>query len=79
MKFTAQKRETVGTSAAKLLRNENLVPGTVYASDLDPINIAMAVADVEQIRREIGLNSVFDLEVEGKTRTVIFVKLHNLL
>jgi large subunit ribosomal protein L25 len=70
MKFTAQKRETVGTSAAKLLRNENLVPGTVYASDLDPINIAMAVADVEQIRREIGLNSVFDLEVEGKIRTV---------
>lgn len=70
MKFTAQKREGSGSSAAKHLRKEDLVPGVVYASDLDPINISMAVADVEQIRRELGVNSVFDLELDGKTRTV---------
>ncbi len=70
MKFTAQKRDGSGTSAAKQLRKEDLVPGVVYASDLDPINISMSVSDVEQIRRELGLNSVFDLELDGKTRTV---------
>lgn len=70
MKFTAQKREGSGSSAAKQLRKEDLVPGVVYASDLDPINISMSVSDVEQIRRELGLNSVFDLELDGKTRTV---------
>ena len=70
MKFTAQKRDGSGTSAAKQLRKENLVPGVVYASDLDPINISMSVSDVEQIRRELGLNSVFDLELDGETRTV---------
>lgn len=70
MKFTAQKRDGAGTSAAKQLRKEDLVPGVVYASDLDPINISMSVSDVEQIRRELGLNSVFDLELDGKTRTV---------
>lgn len=70
MKFTAQKREGSGSSAAKQLRKEDLVPGVVYASDLDPINISMSVSDVEQIRRELGLNSVFDLELDGNTRTV---------
>jgi large subunit ribosomal protein L25 len=70
MKFTAQKREGSGSSAAKHLRKEDLVPGVVYASDLDPINISLSVSDVEQIRRELGVNSVFDLELDGKTRTV---------
>ena len=70
MKFTAQKRDGAGTSAAKQLRKEDLVPGVVYASDLDPVNISLSVSDVEQIRRELGLNSVFDLELDGKTHTV---------
>lgn len=70
MKFTAQKRDGAGTSAAKQLRKEDLVPGVVYASDLDPVNISLSVSDVEQIRRELGLNSVFDLELDGKKHTV---------
>jgi large subunit ribosomal protein L25 len=67
MKFTAQKRDGAGTSAAKQLRKEDLVPGVVYASDMEPTNISLSVSDVEQIRRELGLNSVFDLELDGKT------------
>ena len=71
MKFVAKKREAAGTNASKKLRQEDLVPGVVYASDLEPINISMERADVELIERELGINSVFELEVEGgETRTV---------
>lgn len=71
MKFVAKQREAAGTTASKQIRKENQVPGIVYSSDIDPINIQMDVADVELIERELGVNSVFDLAIEGdETRTV---------
>lgn len=71
MKYVAQKREAAGTSASKQYRKEGLVPGVVYASDMDPINIVLKRSDVEQIERELGANSVFQLDIEGdKTRRV---------
>ncbi|MDO4670661.1 MAG: 50S ribosomal protein L25 [Aerococcus sp.] len=71
MKFVAKQREAAGTTASKQIRKADQVPGIVYSSDIDPIKIQMNAADVEQIERELGLNSVFDLEIEGdETRTV---------
>lgn len=74
MKFTAKTREVVGTSAAKQLRKEDLIPGTVYGSEGEPVNITMAKADVELIQRELGLNSVFDIEVDGAKQQTVFVR-----
>lgn len=74
MKFTAQSRGTAGTSAAKQLRKEALVPGTIYGGSEEPVNISMAKADVEQIQRELGLNSVFDLSVDGGATHTVFVR-----
>lgn len=70
MKFTAKKREVAGTNAAKQLRKQNLVPGIVYASDMEPVNITMDRADVDQIKRELGVNSVFTLDIDGEAKTV---------
>ncbi|MCZ0717242.1 50S ribosomal protein L25 [Aerococcus kribbianus] len=70
MKFTANKREAAGTNAAKQLRKQDLVPGVVYSSDMEPVNITMQRADVEQIKRELGINSVFTLDLDGESKTV---------
>lgn len=74
MKFTAQSRGTAGTSAAKQLRKDALVPGTIYGGSEEPVNITMVKADVEQIQRELGLNSVFDLSVDGGAAQTVFVR-----
>ncbi|MDO4680602.1 MAG: 50S ribosomal protein L25 [Aerococcus sp.] len=71
MKFVAKQREAAGTTASKQVRKEDQVPGIVYSSDIDPIKVQMPIADVELIERELGVNSVFDLDIEGdETRTV---------
>ncbi|MCI7240289.1 50S ribosomal protein L25 [Aerococcus suis] len=70
MKFTANKREAAGTNASKQLRKQDLVPGVVYSSDMEPVNITMNRADVDQIKRELGINSVFTLDLDGETKTV---------
>ncbi|AMB99027.1 50S ribosomal protein L25 [Aerococcus urinaehominis] len=74
MKFTAKRRESKGTNAAKQIRKEDLVPATVYASDMEPINLTMARPDVEQIERELGINSVFELEIEGGDTRTVFIR-----
>lgn len=74
MKFTAQKRADVGTSASKQLRIQDLVPGTIYGGKGEPINISMSKSDVQLIQRELGLNSVFELTVDGGTAQTVFVR-----
>lgn len=74
MEFKATIRDAAGTSASKQLRREGLVPGIVYASDLEPINIAMKKSDIELIERELGANSVFDLNIEGDKAHTVFLR-----
>lgn len=74
MKFVAKTRDAAGTSASKALRREDLVPGVVYASDLDPIKISMERPDVEKIERDLGTNSVFELEIEGQGSRTVFLR-----
>lgn len=74
MKYVAKTRDAAGTSASKKYREDGLVPGVVYASDMEPINIVLDKMDVEEIERELGSNSVFQLEIEGEETRTVFLR-----
>ena len=74
MKYVAKTRDAAVTTASKKYREDGLVPGVVYASDMEPINIVLDKMDVEEIERELGSNSVFQLEIEGEETRTVFLR-----
>lgn len=73
MKLKAEKRTQTGTNASKKVRAEGKVPAVVYGSQLDTISIAFNQKEFEDTLREVGMNGVFKVEVEGEEYDV-FVK-----
>lgn len=73
MKITAEKRTQTGTSASKKARSQGKLPAVVYGSQLESTAILLTLKDVEDTLREVGLNGVFQLDIEGETLDV-FVK-----
>ncbi len=74
MKIQAQQREETGTSASKRARREGLIPAAIYGSSVDTISVLIDRKDFEDTVREIGLNGIFEIEVEGDETYQVFVK-----
>lgn len=73
MKITAEKRTQTGTSASKKARAAGKLPAVVYGSKVDSTAILLDLKDVEDTLREVGLNGVFEIDLEGESLQV-FVK-----
>lgn len=73
MKITAEKRTKTGSSASKKVRNAGKLPAVVYGTKVESTAIALDLKDVEDTLREVGMNGVFEIDVEGETLQV-FVK-----
>lgn len=74
MKLQAQLRDNTGTSASKKYRREGLVPASIFGSTMDTTSITVDRHDYESIIREVGMNGVFDLDIEGDKTYQVFVK-----
>lgn len=73
MIITAEKRTQTGTSASKKARAAGKLPAVVYGSKVDSTAILLDLKDVEDTLREVGLNGVFEIDLEGESLQV-FVK-----
>jgi len=64
----AQVGRTNGSSAARRLRREGLVPGTVYGHGTDPVSVAIVARDLRNaLSGEAGTNALLSLRAGSKT------------
>lgn len=72
--FKLDKREIVG-KRVRHLRASGVVPGTVYGSDQEPINVQADVQKTEQLLAKVGLNAPMYIDVDGKKHLAIIKKI----
>ncbi len=66
-------RET-GTGPARRIREEGNLPGVVYGLGVDPVAVTVSYAELrEALKGPAGLNTVFQLEIDG-SQTRVLVK-----
>ena len=65
-KLTAEKRDVSGTSAAKRLRREGIVPAVVYGAAQDEYTIQINAKEFTNLlKTQSGTNFLVNLEIEG--------------
>src|SRR5690554_4317043 len=70
-KLLATPREEIGSSKAKKMRREKLVPGIVYSKGEDTKHVSVDQIDFIKVFRNVGTSSVMELEVDGEILPVI--------
>ena len=68
-KLVAQRRTKLGTSENRRLRASGFVPGNVYGHKQEPISVSFPAKETAALVR--STHRVVDLELDGKTETVI--------
>ena len=72
--FKLDKREIIG-KRVRHLRASGVVPGTVYGSDQEPINVQADVQKAEQLLAKVGLNAPMQIDIDGKKHLAIIKKI----
>lgn len=67
MEIKAKKRAITGKKV-KNMREEGLVPGSVYGPKREPMNIVIPNKDFRKIFEEAEYNKLIDLEIEGEKK-----------
>ena len=63
---------TAGSRPSRRLRAEGQLPGVIYGLGGESIPVAVSYVELrEALKTEAGLNTVFQLDVEGKKETVL--------
>ncbi|MFS8131386.1 MAG: 50S ribosomal protein L25 [Candidatus Dojkabacteria bacterium] len=73
MKLVAQKREVTGRKV-KNLREEGIVPASVYGPKKKSENIQIKRTDFSKAFKAVGFNKFLDLEIEGGKTTKVLIK-----
>lgn len=67
VKLAAEKREESGKGPARRARARGRVPGVVYGSDLNPVNLSVDSNDLWHVlHTDAGMNVLVDLKVDGE-------------
>jgi large subunit ribosomal protein L25 len=76
--ITAKHRETRGKNEARRLRVQGLTPAVVYGAGQDAVAVAVNPREVNKILRSgSGLNTIFDLSIDGNATPVMIVDHQN--
>lgn len=72
MQFTAQKRETFGSSAAGALRRSDLVPASIYMNNASVMHVSISGKSLNKAVCDYKfLNTLFDIDVSGVSVKVV--------
>jgi len=76
--ITAKPRETRGKNEARRLRVQGLTPAVLYGAGQDAVAVAVNPREVNKILRSgSGLNTIFDLSIDGNATPVMIVDHQN--
>ena len=72
----SEKREGLGSNAARRLRAQGFVPAVLYGESLETTALVLKKKDIVQILRlESGENTIFQVAVDGETTDVMIKEL----
>ena len=72
----SEKREGLGSNAARRLRAQGFVPAVLYGESLETTALVLSKKDIVQILRlESGENTIFQVAVDGGTTDVMIKEL----
>ncbi len=75
MKFNANSRSTMGTSASRRLRRAGRVPAIVYGGNAEPLNLELDHNETyHAVRKEEYHSSILDLIVDGKSAGTVLLR-----
>ena len=71
--LTAQRRDTVGKGAARVMRRDGQVPAVIYGHAREAMSIAVPARELQRLLERISAeNTVVELAIDGKpSRTLI--------
>jgi large subunit ribosomal protein L25 len=69
--LAAKVRNDFKKSALKKLRKDGEIPAVVYGSDIKTKSISINKSDFIRAIKEVGRNSIFPLNIDGKIKNVI--------
>ena len=67
----ADNREATGKNQVKKLRNEELVPGVIYAKNQENVNVQFTARDFEKVLRQAGTSTIRTLDINGENKEVL--------
>jgi large subunit ribosomal protein L25 len=72
LSLNVEIRDVIGKKV-KTLRQEGLLPATVYGKGFDPISIQLNERTFFQVYRKVGRTSVIDLHIPGQPKSAAFI------
>jgi large subunit ribosomal protein L25 len=76
---TAEVRSSRGKNEARRTRKAGLIPAVVYGAYQDPISVSVSPREINKIvRSSTGLNTIFNLAIQGGEATPVMVVDHQL-
>ena len=67
----ANKREATGKNQVKKLRNNELIPGVIYAKNQENVNVQFTARDFEKVLRQAGTSTIITLDIDGEDKEVL--------
>lgn len=67
----ANKREATGKNQVKKLRNNELIPGVIYAKNQENVNVQFTARDFEKVLRQAGTSTIISLDIDGEGKEVL--------
>ena len=72
MKLQVEKREKVGSSAAKRARSDKKLTAVIYGKDVEATPVLLDAKDFDEVLKQLGKNAIFEVSISnGKTMQVI--------
>ena len=67
----ADKREATGKNSVKKIRNNELIPGVIYAKNQENVNVQFTARDFEKVLRQAGTSTIISLDINGEAQEVL--------
>ena len=72
MKLQVEKREKVGSSAAKRARSDKKLTAVIYGKDVEATPVLLDAKEFDEVLKQLGKNAIFEVSIsDGKTMQVI--------
>ena len=72
MKLQVEKRDKVGSSAAKRARSDKKLTAVIYGKDVEATPVLLDAKDFDEVLKQLGKNAIFEVSMsDGKTMQVI--------
>lgn len=74
MKLQVEKRDKVGSSAAKRARLDKKLTAVIYGKDVEATPVLLDAKDFDEVLKQLGKNAIFEVSLSGGKTTQVIVK-----